>query len=100
MPDPSDYRNPAFASWRPQGADLDRYLQFLANAPTQMPQVAKHERSETIQNPSGQWININGLTGEQLAPRVPGEQNSYGTINAAEEAARQRSKSFDPEGAL
>jgi hypothetical protein len=49
-----------------------------------------HEQSETIQDDSGQWINVYGKETPQAGQRLPGT-SGYPTVEAAVAAARARS---------
>ena len=53
-----------------------------------------HEQSETIQGRDGRWYNINGVSGEVLAPLFSFEAQHYDTMETAKAAAERRSDMF------
>lgn len=57
---------------------------------------AKHEQSESVQNPFGKWINVFGRktkkAGEPLPKIYEFEQDEYDTVEQAVKAAKERSR--------
>lgn len=58
----------------------------------------RHEESETVQSPSGRWINVIGRNkpgaGTPLKPLWPEESKDYPSVKSAVSAAELRSKRF------
>ena len=53
-----------------------------------------HEQSETIQNPSGKWINVYGRKTKNAGKQLP-DSSEYNTVEEAVSAAKKRSESFN-----
>jgi hypothetical protein len=51
-----------------------------------------HEQSQTIER-DGRFYNVNGTTGEVLAPKLPTEKESYDTVEEAVQQAKARAAS-------
>lgn len=56
-----------------------------------------HEQSETVQLPSGKWVNVYGRRTPKAGQRLPGE-GEFDTMAAAVEAAKKRSREARPGG--